>query len=290
MAGFRTLGEIVTAQRDTGDELYVTWRKAPTQSTSAGNWFDLSMSPSNPSAQYYAASPLVATQLKRSTDGGLNHGGAVSPKKKYLRKSTAIARVVGPTPINMVLCDYLLFYPFVDESVTDEQLMDNSVTLPRYTDGDGVQMMAVVVAAQVGGGTFTVNYTNSDGVSGRTSKPMRLSTTGKVNGVILTSGRTTLAGGSAFIALQNGDSGVRSVEGVTCSAPDIGLFALVLVRPLAQSSIPGIDAPVEIDYLTNFSNMPEIQDDAYLNWICCPMGNLSASSNTLLGDLTFVWK
>jgi hypothetical protein len=97
-------------------------------------------------------------------------------------------------------------------------------------------------------------------------------------------------GVGAFIALQNGDSGVRSVEGVTCSAPDIGLFALVLVRPLAQSSIPGIDAPVEIDYLKDFSQMPEIQDDAYLNWICCPNGNLTASSNTLLGDLTFAWK
>jgi hypothetical protein len=93
--------------------------------------------------------------------------------------------------MRLVLCDYLLFYPFVDESVTDEQIMDNTATLPRYTDGDGVQMMAVVVAAQVGGGTFTVNYTNSDGVSGRTSKPMTLSTTGTVNGVILSTGRTT---------------------------------------------------------------------------------------------------
>jgi hypothetical protein len=65
MAGFRTLGEIVTAQRDTCDTQYVTWRKAPHPTTVTGNWFDLSMTPGNPSAQYYAASPLIATQLKR---------------------------------------------------------------------------------------------------------------------------------------------------------------------------------------------------------------------------------
>lgn len=45
--------------------------------------------------------------------------------------------------------------------------MDNTTPLPRYSDGIGVQIMPVVVAGQTGGQTFTVNYTNSEGVAGR---------------------------------------------------------------------------------------------------------------------------
>lgn len=291
MAGFSKTREVVDAEVVDGNYHYTIWRKVPTQTTITGNWFDLSMTPGNPSPQYYAASPLIANSMAKSTDGGINHGGNVSPYKKYLRKTLNLTKVVGPTPINMVLCDYLLYYPFIDESTIDEQLLDNTVTLPRYTDGDGVQVMAVVVASHATGGMgFTINYTNSEGVSGRVSNRMVLTTNGTFNGTVITSGRTSAAGGGAFVSLQNGDTGVRSIESVTMDGTDVGLFSLVLVKPIAQGAITGIDAAVEKDYLINHSQAPEIKDDAYLNWIVCPNGNLSSGGNSLLGEIYFVWK
>jgi len=68
-----------------------------------------------------------------------------------------------------VLLDYLLYYPSIDDGTLDEQVMDNTVTLPRYTDGKGVQMMAITTGVRTGGQTFQVKYTNSDGVAGRLS-------------------------------------------------------------------------------------------------------------------------
>jgi hypothetical protein len=50
---------------------------------------------------------------------------------------------------------------------------------------------------------------------------------------------------------------------------------LIIVKPLAQFSIRGIDAPVEVDYLKDFPVMPQIQDDAYLSFLCLPQGSLS---------------
>lgn len=44
---------------DKGQTRYTTYRKVPTQSTNQGVWFDLSMSPGNPSPQYYAATPML---------------------------------------------------------------------------------------------------------------------------------------------------------------------------------------------------------------------------------------
>lgn len=69
MSGFRNLRELTDAQ-DAGAYLYASWRKQATQTTGAGIWFDLSMSPGNPAPNYYIGAPNVFVPLKQSTDGG----------------------------------------------------------------------------------------------------------------------------------------------------------------------------------------------------------------------------
>jgi hypothetical protein len=179
-----------------------------------------------------------------------------------------------------------MYYPFIDEGSTDEQALDNTSTLPRYTDGDGVQVMAVSVAGRTGGQSFFINYTNSDGVSGRISQTV-IQNSVSVNGSIVTSDRASANARGPFIPLQEGDTGVRSIESVTMLGADVGLFSLVLVKPLAQLSLRGIDAPVEVNYFTDFGQLPRIEDDAYLNFICCPSGSLAATA--LHGDISVVW-
>lgn len=284
MAGFGGIHDVVDAEID-GAVKFSTWRKQPTQTTASGFWFDLSMSPGNPVPQYYAASPGVSVAMRQSTDGGIFHGGAVSPAKKVVREIMAMTVTATAVPMPMILCDYLLYYPFIDESTTDEQTLTTIVTLPRYTDGAGVQMMAIAVAAQTGGQQFFVTYTNSAGVAGRVSKTVTMSTQ-SVNGTVVTTARTN--SGGPFIGLQNGDTGVRSIDSVTMLGIDVGLFTLVLVKPLCQMSIRGIDAPVEIDFLKDFSQCPQVQDDAYLNFIVHPGGTLANAP--IHGYAKFVWK
>lgn len=277
MPGFGNLRDLVDAE-NSGNGRFASWRKSPTQTTSAGIWFDLSMSPGNPVPNYYIGVPGVFTPLKRSTDAGLDHGGTVSPKRKMLRQFTALTLTAAATPLPMILCDYLGHYPFLDESVTDEQFLDNTASLTRWTDGAGVQLMAVVVAGQTGGQTFSVKYTNSAGVSGRVT-PNHLMTTQAVNGTILSSAGAAVNSRGPFMCLQAGDTGVRSVQSITFNGiGDIGLMALVLVKPLASFSIRGIDAPCEADYLEDSPQMPIIADDAYINTICLPSGNLAGAA------------
>ena len=280
MSGFRNLRELTDAQ-DAGQYLYASWRKQPTQATGAGIWFDLSMSPGNPAPNYYIGSPNVFTPLKQSTDGGLRHGGNVNAlgKKKFLRKLMALTPTATAAPLSCILMDYVGFYGFIDESVLDEQFMDNTLAPTRYADGKGVQLMPVVVAGQTGGQPFTVNYTNSEGVAGRVTRPAVM-TTQFVNGTILHSIQANAGypNNGPFLPLQQGDSGVRSVESVTIGGiGDVGLFALVLVKPLATFSLFGIDAPTEVDYWQDAAAMPEILDDAYLNLIALPNGSLSGA-------------
>lgn len=269
---------------------FLTFRKVPAVVTVAGSWYDYSMAPGNPAPQYYAAAPLTAQVLARSTDGGLHHGANVSPSKKYLRKITAMSVAAAGVPQRVYLLDYLMFYPFVDMGTTDAQAMTNTQILTRSTDGDGVQMMAVLVAPHgLAGDSFLVNYTNSDGVAGRVTPLHTMNTSVAVNGTLLPTQRSGAGRFGPFMALQGTDSGVRSIESVTCTAgTDVGLFTMVLVKPLAEFTIRGIDAPTEKDfYLQSGGKLPLIEDDAYLNFISCPNGSLTGVP--LLGDLSVVW-
>lgn len=284
----RNIRDFVQAEDD-GKSFFSAWRKTPTQTTGAGVWFDLSMSPGNPVPNYYAASPAIAVTLSQSVNGGIPHGGPAGPgEKKYLKQFTTLTVAAAATPLQMLLCDYLLFYPFVDMSVTDGQIMDNTVPLPRSTLGAGVRIMAVEVAGQSGVGNpqFFINYTNSDGVAGRQT-PNVACNTQTVNGTIVTTDKAQNGAAGPFLPLQPGDTGVRSIDSVTFLTPDVGLIAFVLVKPIETVSILNITAPVERDPFKDFSKLPVIEDDAYLNLICCPQGNLANAP--IHGTIATVW-
>ena len=285
MSGFRNARDMADAQ-DAGQYTYASFRKVPTQTTGAGVWFDLSMSPGNPAPNYFIGSPNVFVPMAQSTDGGLRHGGNVGTKK-HLRKLMALSTVT--TPISGRLLDYLGFYGFVDESVTDEQFMDNTVGLTRYADGKGVQLMPVVVAGHTGGQPFTVKYVNQDGVAGRVTKTAVMGTQ-VTNGTILHSQQagTAYVNNGPFLTLQAGDTGVRSVQSVTIGGVgDVGLFALVLVKPLATFSLFGNNSATEVDYLTDMAALPQIMDDAYLNFIVMPNATLAGAP--IIGILETTW-
>ena len=282
----RGIKELVDAELD-GKVRQYTWRKTPSQVTTAGLWFDLSMSPGRPVPKYwFDAPPAIAKQITYSADGGLEHGGGVSPSEKYLRLTTGLATAATALPLTMLLCDYLLYYPSIDDSVLGEQVLDNTVTLPRYTDGEGVQVIAVSVAGRTGGARFYFTYTNSDGVSGRTSQ-IAYQNSAAALGTLQNSGANNNASAMPFIGLQAGDSGVRSIDSVFMLDADVGLMTLILVKPLGTSVIREITAPVEKDYFMEAGVIPQIYDDAYLSFLCLPQGTLAATA--LMGDIKTIW-
>jgi chitodextrinase len=287
--GFANIAAVADAEV-AGQTTYTYFRKVPAITTVQGVWLDLSMIPGSPPPQYYAAAPLTAQPLSRSADGGIRHGGNVSPSTKYLRRWMIWSVVnAAAVPQRFYLLDYLMFYPFVDMGTTDAQVMTNVQTLPRWADGEGVKIMAVLVAPHsLIGDSFTVTYTNSEGTAGRVTPAHTMTTGAAVNGTILTTQSAGAGRFGPFLALQAGDTGVRSIESVTCTAgTDVGLFTLVLVKPTADLTIRELTAPAEKDFLRESARLPVIVDDAYLNIITCPVGSLA--SRGVDGDMTFVW-
>jgi hypothetical protein len=276
---------IAEAERD-GFTFSTAFRKLPTQATTANVWFDLSMSPGNPVPNYYIGSSGVFTPLAQSTDGGILHGGNVGPKQKHISLFEMQTAGAG-APLTAYVLDYLGFYPFLDESVTDPQPLSTNIAVPRYGADLGIQMLPVVVAGHAGGQTFRVTYTNDRGVAGRVT-PEHIMGTQSVNGTIISSGGSVTNSRGPFMALQEGDTGVKLPESIQfLGTGDIGLIALALVKPIMRHSVRGIDAPVEVTPVIEQSHMPIVKDDAYLNAIILPSGSVQGTS--LLGYIKTTW-
>lgn len=297
MAAINGIADVVNAELQGRMRNYF-WRKTPSQTTTIGIWFDLSMSPGMPTPKYwFDAAPLVARAITQSSDGGFFHGANVSPNEKYLRQIRVGAHSTSTTnaaPINAVLMDYLLYYPSIDDGTTDEQVMDNTVTLPRYTDGKGVMMMAVTTGVRTGGQSFFVKYTNQDGVTGKISGTVVQNAAAFI-GSITNSDRAVGNSSSWMIPLADGDTGVRAVESVTMLGTDVGLFSIILVKPLGQicfresqiSTAGTINTPNEKDFLIPTGELVRIYDDAFLNMVVLPQASLSTT--ILAGDLKVIW-
>jgi hypothetical protein len=284
----RGVMDVVGAQLE-GRARTTEWVKNVNQTTAAGVWYDLTGSSGNPRAkQWFDATPLAAQQVNQSTDGGIFHGSAVTGDGfvKYLRSLRLQCVTATSLPLNVLLCDYLLYYPSVEDGNTDPQVMDNTLPLPRYATGAGVQMMAVTISSRTGGQSFVVTYTNQDGTTGRTSGTV-LQNTAAAPGSVTTSAQAANAGGNPFIPLQDTDTGVRAIESVQMLGADTGFFALVLVRPLASSVLRSIDAVYEKDFLLMGNELPEVKDDAYLSLLALPNGSMSGSA--LRGNLQTIW-
>lgn len=271
--------------------LHTTWRKQPNQAPPISTWFDLSMSAGYPIPNYYASNPLEARYMSYSRQKGIYHGHGAYQDKFIYESMVMSTGTTQWTNTPMILLDYLLYYPFLDEGSTDEQFMDNTETLPRFIDGQGVQMMAVSLGGRAGGQTMVVNYTNQDGVSGRQTPLIRGNNVSNINGTMMnTTGTLSVQGATPFLPLQSGDSGVRSVQSFQMiSGGDTGIFALVLVKPVATI---GFYETANISYKNFISDgglvPPKIENDAYLNFIIMSTGAFTGQS--LYGSLNFLVK
>lgn len=280
MAGFRNVAAYARADAE-GRTHFCSLRKVPSQASAAGQWVDLSMASGNPKPQYYAAAPLTSQVL----DGfdGIFHGDAKAPASKHLTDiglMTASAALVG----KYNLMDYLLYYSFVDGDELSTQPLITGVSLPRYADGEGVMVMAVVVAPTAGGGSFTFDYIDSDGVA-RTSPLIACNTVATSIATLLAS--DPAVGGRVFLPLASGSRGVRSITGVTMVTASGGLFALVLVRPLATIAIREINTMSETNMVTMFPGAPVVVDGAYLGLIMNCASTVAAAA--LTGYAKFAW-
>lgn len=281
----RTQAEISRAVRE-GRVFRRSFNKNISIVTSAGVAHDLSMSSGNPPAQYYVGAIGTATALARSTDGGLDHGPNVSPSRKFLKEIVLQTVTAGAVPSTLSILDYLMFYPFNGMDAGTTELVNN-IELPRYSATEGTQIMLVEQNPYVGAGQVRFQYTNQDGVEGRLTPIVTLNSVANI-GTIASSAPTLAGAGGRFIPLQHGDYGVQKIDSIEIVVGDVGVLCAVVVKPIATFPLMEITAPNALDVWFHCGELPQIQDDAFLNFVMIPAGN--ATGATIYGDLITVWE
>lgn len=299
MPGFKSVSEF--AKADENGQSWITGfikNISSASATTPGGFTDYMYFEGSPYRNRYLGDPLKSALINSLY--GINIP-CVAPAKQFVNSLTTMNALLGSSSVNikqrLMIADYLMFYPFIDGS-PDEQIFQNTVTLPRYSYG---QIIAVCQSAVTTEGAFTVKYTNQSGVSGRVSKTTytKAFTYGGEGQLFSVSASVAQGGGGLvpFIILQEGDLGVSSIQSVTCSAGFTGLMALVIITPLfysvtsqsiRQYNSDTFGAADQLNMIIHQARAPHIIDGAVLGILA--QSSESLASTAFLGILETVWK
>jgi len=158
----------------------------------------------------------------------------------------------------LILYDRVMDIASIDCTTTADQNITTG-TLPRYPNGDGIQMFLEVTTTITGGSSpeITITYTDQDGNTGATSGAAVTTAT-----PVARVPHTTLM----WLPLASGDSGVRAVTKAKYSGTvhSAGAMTLVLARPITAIPVPAVNSMNERDLVLQIPKLPEIEDDAAL--------------------------
>lgn len=203
------------------------------------------------------AAPTTAAAPTRATTGAMGQQNA-TVGQLWLAQVGASLGSSG----YLMICDRLSHQGGLSGVVATAQTTNLPTSaLTRYTSGVGV-FASLDIYTQIGttATTVTCSYTNQDGTGSRTSP-------------------ATVIGGTAFreagrsiiLPLQEGDTGVRSVESVTVAATTgtAGAFGVTLWKPLYVMPILSLGSQqLLFDGIQSMcGNVPEIVDDACLYYM-----------------------
>lgn len=226
------------------------------------------------SAPFAGTAPTTATACSNATTGALSYQvlGLIPSTTKTRRvgyinakfQNSGVAALSG-----VFLVDRLSHQGGLSAVVTTAQTTNlPTAALTRYTSGEGV-FLGIEIYSQIGGTgtTITVSYTNQAGTAGRTSKAIAFGSTFRNAGAIY------------IMPLQDGDTGVRSVESVTVLATTgtagnfgVTLFKVLAVYPATSAAFGQVTGYPE--GLTSFLGMggqsPVIENNACLQLMALP--------------------
>lgn len=211
----------------------------------AGAWHSLwALGPRPPAGS--AAGSTAGVIRSRSSTGALGQANPASGNKQYI----SAADILAANLLQVQLLDRLWDNSAISLNATGSVSITMPSAITRYTTGEGNIILAECVSPW--GATpvvLTVDYTNSEGVAGR-------SATVTVDG-------NPVAGQTWKCALQAGDTGVQSIQGVSrsISSGAAGNCGLVIAQPITRRMGVGAGAAVARDLVDVWS---EIADDACL--------------------------
>ena len=284
MAGWTSIADMVAELETNGKiaESYFYRISSNAASSVAGGSVELfqSAAGSLPAGGSYSGSAGVAVAMTSTTAGAIPLNGNVTSDLRFLLDMNLVTSN-GVAPLTAYLCDFLLYYPGLNINASPTSL-NNTVTLPRYTNGIGV-MGIVTTTTLLATSAPTLTFTYTDSVPG--------STTGAVTAVSATSpvGQLFANNGSPFIPMGSTGRGIKSLTSYTIgSGTATGVAAAILVKPLMAIPLTKAYISQEKDMVFSFPSFPKILDGACLGIIITATG-AETTNSVFEGKIRYGW-
>ena len=257
------------------------------------HWQDWSYASGQPAYDARIGTALEFTPLVAARNDAIYFPGIGAGQSRHLAQLQMYitAGGTGQTSVEFQMYDLLGVYPLIDGDSTDPQPMDNTQSLPRYSDGVGVRAILVnhvapvITAAQ----PFVIDYTDSNDVARQVTVYSTIFGVGKASFSLDAAGAST---GSLYLPTDG--PGVKSIDSIVTAVAPGGLWAIYLVKPIAsvewRGGLTGVTQTVFTE--KNFAlqggyDLPRIYDGAHLGFFYMPNG--SARTVALFGSATFIW-
>lgn len=253
-------------------------------------WADPTFASGQPAYDAHVGTPATFTPCIATRNDSIWFPGIASGEERYLVEAQMYsAQATFNGPISVVFFDLVGYYPLIDGDSTDTQVFDNTQTLPRYTDGEGVMpVMLCHVAPALQNGLATITYTDSNGAA----QTCVVDVPNNGQNLVCSGSYSTMGATSSTIAmaLNDGVSGVRSINSLTYSTPPGGLHVIYLVKILGSMQLGDNLVTGEKSFVTDKGfNPPKIPDGAWLGWFDMLATGTTARTVAWWGNFTFVW-
>lgn len=254
----------------------------PSVAVTAQRWQDFSIAGGLPIYNPYVGSPLVFTRMQGVGNRGIYHGEDVLADQNKKLMQIRLQSVSASAPASFILCDYIGFYPLIDFADAELQEMDNTDLWTRYGNNEGVQMALVCAAPTSISSTVTINYLDTDGALNNTTVFTNVSSLAQIQN---SKNSATTTGIAPWITLGSGSKGVQRVVSVQSDGLGDGFAHIVIIKPLGTVVVHETLTPNEVNFINDKMTLPDIKNDAYLNFF----GMMNATGNaTLRGELIFI--
>lgn len=243
------------------------------------DWYDAWGTDVNPAPGDWSGAARTARQFTDTTTGAMYHGGAVSPKTKYVTR----AGIMEPEDNSKIILLYDRVVSYDACTMTaSSQAMTNTLAATRYISAGGPGLQLFVEADTVhnatGANLTAVSYTNQAGTAGQS-----IVTTPTLSKIVSIAAPTTLLGARCvfqipgvnsknplYVPVAAGDTGMRSIQSYTWSAAPTGTCSLVMQFPLLMFPMTGSNSgqPLDYDMLSGIEAIGKrIYDDACLSFL-----------------------
>lgn len=230
------------------------------------------------------------TDVAKGREAGIWHGGDVSGDTKHLTTVGAWTTAAIGAGSLIYIVDLLGAYSKIATNSATAQTLNNTLTIPRYTDGKGVRAFVTnFVTNGANAQNFSMTYTTVGSASGRSLGAVVANTASCITGHMSTTG---VAAGNfgPFLPLGGGDAGIISVQSAQFSAASAGagFVDLVLCKPLCCIPVTTAFIAAERDLLSQLPSLPRVYDGAVLG-IIAQSGQVWTSGTQFQGYIEAAW-